>query len=138
VICPTTEQNEKGMALSFTTLAAVATVIITLSITITYVTVLYLRLPFAAVVAAMVVVGLLNAVLRTAVITNLEGATGRSYTPALQVTGITDEEAGFLFVAYTAVAILQLYILQHRFTLRERMSILAITGISNAFFRTLL
>lgn len=127
------------MALSFTALATVAVIVFALSTAITYVTVLYLRLPFAGVLAAMVVVGVLNAILRTAALSNFEEVTGASVKhPAFALDGVTADETTFLFVTYLAVGIAQLLILQSRFTLRERWMIVSVTGISNVLFRNLL
>lgn len=127
------------MALSFTALATVAVAVFVLSTAITYVTVVYLRLPFAGVLAAMVVVGVLNAVLRTAALSNFEEVTGAYVRrPAFALDGVTADETTFLFVTYIAVGIVQLLILQSRFTLDERWMIVGATGTSNVLFRTLL
>jgi hypothetical protein len=127
------------MAVSYATLAAVTVTVVLLSTAITYVTVLYLHLPFAAVLAAMIVVGLLNAVLRTAIISNLqEVRSAYVKRPAFEIPGVTPEETASLFVAYLAIALIQLFILQSRFTLRERAIIVMVTGASNAIFRNLL
>jgi hypothetical protein len=127
------------MAVSFATLAAVTVTVVLLSTAITYVTVLYLHLPFAAVLAAMIVVGLLNAVLRTAIVSNVqEVRSAYVKRPAFEIAGVTPEETASLFVAYLAIALIQLYILQSRFTLRERAIIVMVTGASNALFRNLL
>lgn len=125
--------------MSFATLAAVTALLVLLSTAITYVAVLYLHLPFAAVLAAMIVVGLLNAVLRTAIVSNVqEVRSAYVKRPAFEIAGITPEETAFLFVAYLAIALTQLYILQSRFTLRERAIVVTVTGASNVLFRNLL
>ena len=151
------------MVLSFTALASVAILLVVLSKTITYVSVITLNLHFLGVLAAMVVVGVLNAVLRRTVISNFEasitndagghllhrstGAMGdeevRTRHPAtatrpLQMSDITPTEVEFLFVAYLVTAVAQFYILRSRFTFSERTVIVVVTGISNILFRSLL
>lgn len=120
-------------------LATVAVAIFVLSTAITYVAVLHLHLPFAGVLVAMAVVGVLNAILRTAVLSNFEEVTGASVKhPAYAFDGATARETAFLFVTYLAVGLAQLVLLQSRFTLRERSLIVAVTGASNVLFRNLL
>lgn len=159
------------MVLSFTALASVAILLVVLSTTITYVSVITLNLPFLGVLAAMVVVGVLNAILRRTVISNFElsstfGTGGHlaphslgvesneasrtngadevrknhpaTATRTLQATDITPTEVGFLFVAYLVTAVAQFYILRSRFTFSERTVIVAVTGVSNTLFRSLL
>lgn len=127
------------MVQSFTALAATAVTVFILSTVITYVAVLYLHLPFAGILAAMAVVGVLNAILRTAVLSNFEEVTGASVKhPAYTFDGATTRETAFLFVTYLAVGLTQLIILQSRFTFRERSLIVVVTSASNVLFRNLL
>jgi hypothetical protein len=127
------------MALTFAALASVATLLIVLSTAITYITVVLLDLPFAAVLVAMAVVGVLNAVLRTAVLSNFEEVRGASVKhPAYAVAGATPEEIATLFVAYLITALVQFLLLRSRFNLQERTTIVIVTGASNILFRNLL
>lgn len=126
------------MTLSITAFATVAALLFVLSIAITYVAVV-LDLPFAAVLAAMAIVGILNAILRTAVLSNFEEVRGASVKhPAYAVAGATSEETATLFVAYLITALVQFLLLRSRFNFQERTAIVIVTGASNALFRTLL
>jgi hypothetical protein len=132
------------MALSFIALASVAVLLVLLSTTITYLSVITLQLPFVGVLAAMIVVGVLNAVLRTAVLSNFRSeerpasSAPHPVASATKLTNATPEEVAFLFVAYLLTAIAQFFILRSRFTLHERTVIIGVTGASNALFRNLL
>lgn len=128
------------MVSSFATLASIAILVVILTTAITYVTVVHLQLPLTEVLAAMVVVGILNAILRTAIVSNLQEVRGVSVKhPAYALAnGATVEETGFLFAAYLMIGIAQFIILQPRFTLKERTMIVAVTGASNVLFRNLL